>query len=556
MADRPTVEQDGFNIPLSEILGYFANKGQGLWSSGVDYLEGVNERPLSALADIQRFGSRLMPGAAMSQDFGDMMTSGALGAANRMGATFEYPESGGSIPSNIRIGTKINRPQPQPPTAPEKPSPEAERGNQEMFRYRSPDDLGPMDPRGYSPDEPYISPEHEMGITDRGGLDEASQRHTQGAMDREQSQIETGEFPSPQQNAPQQSLIPMGSTPQDQGPSTWDRIQQALTDPRTGRLLADFRRSGQRPDSSRPYAQMGFDQQTQEIKGERQAQDKLAQDEALKREELSTRERMSQAELDSRERIAQMDREAQEARYDRQYGEPISEELAAALGPDAAAWVGRPVDEYRQWKAEQRMQASSEATSAYQMMVGIAQMDKRNKAMESLKMIMDNPFAMRFLAEADPQRYAEAQAVMAANGWPTLPPQETLAPPPGTEAVGADDPRKGVFGQLWDWVLEGLGIQPSGMAEGAPGVPGPQNLSAQASLPETAMNGGAPRPNQGPFQGLSRADQETIAGIFRKHAGDKETIRRELSEFAESSDANGMKDQRRMTAIGQFLAGM
>jgi hypothetical protein len=569
----PKVEQDGFNIPLSEILNYLQQKGQGAWNSGVDYLKGVSEHPLSALGDIQSFGNNL-PGnvAGGAVEFGrtaaDKLVSGTGQALRRMGTTVEYPPSGGPIPSSISFGTHITQPtpQPKPSPAPEKPSPEVERGGGgDMFRYRSPDDLGPMDPRGYNPNEPFISPEHELGITDRGGLDESGQRHLQEVMDQEQAAMEQpGAFPRGQESAP--SPTQTAPLPEDQGPSTWDRISQALTDPRTGQLLTDIRRGVQRPDSSRPYAQMGFDRQTEEIEGRRDEQNKLASQEALKREELSSRERQAQAELQSRERIASMDRDAMTQRYEQQYGKPITPELAAALGPDASAWVGRPVEEYRQWKSEQRMAASSEATSAYQMMLGMAQLDKRNKAMESLDMIMKNPFALRFLAEADPQRYQEAQAVMRANGWPSLPDPEVIPPPPGAEvAQDPQDPRRGVFGQLWDWVLEGLGIAPSNMGAGYTGPTGPTELSGmaspgaqEASLPNVAANGGAASPpgfSQGPFGGLSRADQEVIAGIFKKHQGDRESIRRELTDYANHPDDNGMKDERRVRALGEFLRG-
>ncbi len=582
-------EETGWNIPLSQLQyapEFLGSLGRQAWTSGKEHvlsnLQAIGRDPLLPLKQageaglrLQEFGNWLNPQTALSKEVSDKLTSGALGAANRVGVTVNYPETAGggySPVPDIRLGGPGLPPrptaQPAPPTAGTRPSPEEERG--EMFRYRSPDDLGPMDPRGYNPDEPYISPEHEIGITDRGGLDEAAQRQREGAMDREQAAMEQpGAFPKPASPEPPTATGAVGEAEEqgEGGPSTLDRIMKFMGDPRTGRLISDFSRSRQRPDASRPYARMGFDAQTREIELDRQNAEKLAQQEAVKRAEIESRERMSQAEIESRERIAGMDRDAMEKRYEMQFGQPITPELAAALGPDAQAWVGRPIDEYRQWKAEQRMKAASEATAAYQLMTAASQMDKNNATNQIFKSLLDNPFAMRFLAEADPQGYLEARQYMLNNGWPrVLPPPENIPPPPGAEGAGpaADDPRRSIWGQIWDYgkSLLGIGGGPVNPSGAAPTVPATGLSDMAGTIPEgaaaslTGAPGGAPaptRPSSGPFEGLPLRAKELLSEARRQHADDPEALRQAINLIIEKAPP---EDRERVIRIlGPYATG-
>lgn len=566
-------ERDGFQLPLSD---FATTLGSGV-RQGAQYLRENPTAPLEWGYDMYRrargpsLTGMVREGIETGYGLAEQGLSGVQGALNRTGLGVEFPEvaGGGRSPiPNISVGHQgIERPpqaaQPAPPTAPTPPQPSAERGD-EMFEYRSPQDLGPMDPRGYEPDRlPEMGREIE-----RAGMEQEEAALADPATDY-------GRDPAPpidwEEGVPARAETGGPSTgavaeAEEGGPSTWDKIAQVLGNQGVQRGLADLHRSTKRPDASRAYARMGFDKQTRDIEQDRQKQDALDQQEAVKRAELESRERMAGEEISSRERMAQMDRDARSEQFDRQYGQPITPELAAALGPDAAAWVGRPVDEYRQWKGEQRMQASSEATSAYQMMIGMAQLDKRNKAFEALDMIMKNPFAMRFLAETDPQKYAEAQRVLRENGWPTLPDAEGLAAPPGAEGGTApDDPRRGVFGQLWDWVLEGIGISAPAMGQtgGAPPAAGMSDLAdptgpqipSGAQAQTLSSQGGAADqtlPSQGPLAGLPVRAQELAGEAFRKYKDDPDGLRQALNLIIEKAPPEDK--ERVMRILAQHIA--
>ena len=564
-------ERDGFQLPLSD----FATTLKSGFSEGVNYLTQNPTAPLEWGYEVYKrsrgpsLTGMVRQGMETGYDLAEQGLSGAQGALNRTGLGIEFPPTPGggrsSIP-NISVGRQgIERqtpPQPAPPTAPEPPQPSAERGDA-MFEYRSPSDLGPMDPRGYESDR----------------LPEMGREIEREGMAQEETALEDpttdyGRDPAPpidwEEGVPARAETGGPATgavaEAEGGPSTWDKISQVLGNQGVQRGLSDLHRSTKRPDASRPYARMGFDKQTRELQLDRQQQDKLDQQEAVKRAEIESRERMSGEELASRERIAGADRDAMNQRYEQQYGQPITPELAAALGPDASAWVGRPVDEFRQWKGEQRMQASSEATSAYQMMIGMAQLDKRNKAFEALDMIMKNPFAMRFLAETDPQKYAEAQRVLRENGWPTLPDAEGLAAPPGAEGGTApDDPRRGVFGQLWDWVLEGIGISAPAMGQtgGAPPAAGMSDLAdptgpqipGGAQQQTLSSQGGAADqtlPSQGPLAGLPVRAQELAGEAFRKYKDDPDGLRQALNLIIEKAPPEDK--ERVMRILAQHIA--
>ena len=260
---------------------------------------------------------------------------------------------------------------------------------------------------------------------------------------------------------------PGGGTPRREDPSVWDRISQVLADPRTGRLASDINRAVQRPDSSRPYAQMGFDKQTQEIQAREDMQNELAtkmyemeQNRQLKEAEIASREGLSREEMASRERIAQ----TQAA------GTPMTPEQAQAMGlpPELAGLSARDAVAYLQQRRLQEYQQTT-AMQNYLDTLRLSAKDQKEYEASLMDTFLKNKDA---LYTASPEERAAIQKWFRARGL------DIPDPPP--EAAATAGPKR----SLIDRLLQMIGLSGGQEPGASPGTIDDPNVG---KLPEQAQ---------------------------------------------------------------------
>jgi len=506
---------DGFKIPLSDWYNqgrdWYADQSVGdLAKYGLRYISpdlpivGRIPNPATApwLGTAVNIGEESINLARKIPEVGASML-------NRTGFSVDTPE--GSFLPNISIGSQgLGRGMTKPPPV------------EPLVSHRRRDSLSP------SPAPPSEAP---PPVYDFSGLFPEGQGLGE-------AQIDPGGPPVPELQGSFEDVLGGRSAAQPQpqpqgqetvsgsgGPSAWDKIQGILTDPRTARLASEVWRQGQRPDSSRPYAQMGFDQQTSEIQAKEAAQQELMakmyesqMNQDLKRQEIQGRESLGREEISSRERIAQMDRDAQDARIKAQYGTPIDAAMAQSMGL-SPEWVGHSVEEAKMWQDSvvMKQMRESEAIQGLLTQISTNQKDAAVNRRMLLDILIKNQSTLMLMSPEEQQQYHD---LFRAEGLPV--PQLQPQIPPQMAGEG----QKGFLQKLKEFF---------GFGGGGGG--------AETVSPAPA----------GPLTGLSREDAEAVAGIQLKHKGDQATINQLLREFAESSNKYGAKDPRRMEIIGRYL---
>lgn len=333
-----------------------------------------------------------------------------------------------------------------------------------------------------------------------------------------------------------------------------------------GPALGQVGRTLSRPGADRPYAQMGFDEQTDEM----QKHEDLLRKEQMLQEQSQAENDLRSQEIGSRYDIAQMGNDAdyermmqdavnksqlidQELRAKGDPNAPISDALAAAIG----APPGTPLREAVMFSEAQQTKAANAQRDAYtKYLQGQGQnleTDNRRQAIqEEIKSIQSNPFSVM-----DPAAQARIKQLQQELGkGMNIPPpnyQPAPAPPPAPEQPGMWDRFKGFFGG-------GPEAQPQGAQPPQPGQP-----QAQAGAPPGAKPPGQgmtppPQPNPVPlevFQATSKLPQDgatIVQQIFAQHGSDPATLKYKLQEFVRSSPPEYRQSV--MEAIAPLIARM
>jgi hypothetical protein len=373
---------------------------------------------------------------------------------------------------------------------------------------------------------------NQMDVANREAMRESEWRAAQGpqALPSPQSSESLSSPPSFTQQAPS---IPSPSPVQGaedikvREGIDWRRLATAA-----GPALGELARGLSRPSSDRPYAQMGWEQEQAQFKGEDFAQQKLdlerqqGQDRiAAMDREIEARRQMGQEEaaqrLEALREEMKMRAELQRQEMEARYGGQISPEIAAAMGVPP----GTNMREAELLAKMKESQAESAQRAAYQRYLeqqgGNLSADNARMGIEArIRAIQGNPV---YAYSPEGQHELAELSKQLTPGVSVSP----LPPPPAAaqaQAPAQEDP--GLWDQAKNWL--GFGNDPAQITQGPAlqGQGGPAGPMGPPPLPPEILQVIAPLP--------SRA-RSIVEGIMREHMNDPQSLKSALRQVIDKA---------------------